>query len=64
MAWLKPAILQHKNHFPSAEGAHVTTETIYKAAQKKQVKTDGDRTLHWFTAWEGERDSEGDMGRG
>lgn len=45
MVWLKPVILQHENHFPSAEGAHVTTETICKAAQKKQVKTDGDRTL-------------------
>lgn len=34
-----------KTHFPSAWGAHVSTETICKAAQKKQVKTDGDRML-------------------
>lgn len=45
MVWLKPVIPQLKNHFSSAQGAHVTTETICKAAQKKQVKTDGDRTL-------------------
>lgn len=46
---LKPVILQLKNHFPSAEGAHVTTETICKAAQKNQLKTDGDRTLQLTT---------------
>lgn len=45
MAWLKPVILQLKNHFPSTEGAHVTTETFCKATQKKPLKTDGDRTL-------------------
>ena len=42
MVWLKHVI---KKHFPFAERAHVTTETMCKATQKRQVKTDGDRTL-------------------
>lgn len=64
MAWLKHVILQLRNHFPFAEGAHVTTETI---AQKRQVKTDGDRMLQLTTIdllLESESDSEGDASRG
>lgn len=69
LAYLTPVSLQVKKKSSSAEGVCVTTETICKAAQKKQVKTDGDRTLQLTSIdllfkREGERVGEGDAGRG
>lgn len=57
MVWLKPVILQHKNHFPYAEGAHVTTETVTKEASENGWGSNAPVDSHWFTAWERERGS-------